>query len=40
MIGVRRLYVCLTRAVSSLVIVHAHPLPGPLLPERQQQRTS
>ena len=25
--GLRRLYVCLTRAVTSLVIVHAAPLP-------------
>jgi DNA helicase IV len=28
--GLRRLYVCLTRAVTSLVIVHATPLPEPL----------
>jgi DNA helicase IV len=28
--GLRRLYVCLTRAVTSLVIVHAGPLPEPL----------
>jgi len=28
--GLRRLYVCLTRAVTSLVIVHGAPLPGPL----------
>ncbi len=28
--GLRRLYVCLTRAVSSLVVVHADPLPAPL----------
>jgi DNA helicase IV len=28
--GLRRLYVCLTRAVTSLVIVHAEPLPGAL----------
>ena len=28
--GLRRLYVCLTRAVTSLVIVHAGPLPAPL----------
>ena len=28
--GLRRLYVCLTRAVTSLVVVHAHPLPGAL----------
>lgn len=27
LIGLRRLYVCLTRAVTSLVIVHAKPLP-------------
>ncbi len=25
--GLRRLYVCLTRAVTSLIIVHAEPLP-------------
>ena len=28
--GLRRLYVCLTRAVTSLVIVHAAPLPDAL----------
>ncbi len=28
--GLRRLYVCLTRAVTSLVVVHAKPLPAPL----------
>ncbi|GAA3711664.1 AAA family ATPase [Microlunatus aurantiacus] len=28
--GLRRLYVCLTRAVTSLVVVHAAPLPGAL----------
>ncbi|MEQ7128920.1 AAA family ATPase [Actinopolymorpha sp. B11F2] len=28
--GLRRLYVCLTRAVTSLQIVHAEPLPAPL----------
>ena len=28
--GLRRLYVCLTRAVTSLVVVHAEPLPGAL----------
>jgi len=28
--GLRRLYVCLTRAVSALCVVHARPLPGPL----------
>jgi DNA helicase IV len=28
--GLRRLYVCLTRAVTSLVVVHAAPLPAPL----------
>ncbi len=28
--GLRRLYVCLTRAVTSLVIVHAEPMPGEL----------
>jgi DNA helicase IV len=29
--GLRRLYVVLTRAVSELTVVHAEPLPGPLL---------
>ena len=28
--GLRRLYVCLTRAVTSLVVVHHHDLPGAL----------
>ena len=28
--GLRRLYVCLTRAVTSLVVVHAEPLPAEL----------
>ena len=28
--GLRRLYVCLTRAVTSLVVLHARPLPGAL----------
>jgi hypothetical protein len=28
--GLRRLYVCLTRAVTSLVIAHAQPLPAEL----------
>ena len=28
--GLRRLYVCLTRAVTSLVVLHAHPLPTEL----------
>ncbi len=28
--GLRRLYVCLTRAVTSLQVVHARPLPAPL----------
>ena len=28
--GLRRLYVCLTRAVTSLVIVHDQPLPEEL----------
>jgi len=28
--GLRRLYVCLTRAVTSLTVVHAEPLPEPL----------
>ena len=30
--GLRRLYVCLTRAVSSLVVVHAEALPDELVP--------
>ncbi len=30
--GLRRLYVCLTRAVSSLVVVHRDPLPAELAP--------
>jgi DNA helicase IV len=30
--GLRRLYVCLTRAVTSLVVVHAQPLPAELTP--------
>ncbi len=29
-VGVRRLYACLTRAVSSLSVVHTRPLPDPL----------
>jgi DNA helicase IV len=28
--GLNRLYVVLTRAVSRLTVLHAHPLPGPL----------
>jgi len=28
--GLRRLYVCLTRAVTSLVVLHAEPLPEEL----------
>jgi DNA helicase IV len=28
--GLRRLYVCLTRAVTSLTVIHAEPLPEPL----------
>ncbi len=28
--GLRRLYVCLTRAVTALAVVHAEPLPEPL----------
>ncbi len=31
--GLRRLYVCLTRAVTSLAVLHADPLPGWLLEE-------
>jgi hypothetical protein len=30
--GLRRLYVCLTRAVTSLAVVHAEPLPEELGP--------
>ena len=30
--GLRRLYVCLTRAVTSLVVLHGDPLPEPLRP--------
>ena len=30
--GLRRLYVCLTRAVTSLVIAHAEALPAELSP--------
>ena len=30
--GLRRLYVCLTRAVTSLTVLHSEPLPGPLQP--------
>lgn len=33
--GLRRLYVCLTRAVTSLQIVHAEPLPSELDPPEQ-----
>ncbi len=32
--GLRRLYVVLTRAVSSLTILHSEPLPGELLPSK------
>lgn len=32
--GLRRLYVCLTRAVSSLAVVHEQPLPGELNADR------
>jgi len=28
--GLRRLYVCLTRAVTSLIVVHVDPLPAEL----------
>jgi hypothetical protein len=31
--GLRRLYVCLTRAVTSLVVVHTAPLPSELAPD-------
>ena len=30
LIGLRRLYVCLTRAVTSLTVLHAEPLPAEL----------
>jgi hypothetical protein len=30
MTGLRRLYVCLTRAVTSLTVVHTKPLPSQL----------
>ena len=29
--GLRRLYVCLTRAVTSMVVLHAEPLPKELV---------
>ena len=29
-VGLRRLYVCLTRAVTALAVIHARPLPDPL----------
>jgi hypothetical protein len=32
MTGLRRLYVCLTRAVTSLTVIHADPLPTQLAP--------
>ena len=32
MTGLRRLYVCLTRAVTSLTVLHREPLPAPLRP--------
>lgn len=35
--GLRRLYVCLTRAVSGLTVVHAEPLPAPLTGQGQGQ---
>jgi ATP-dependent exoDNAse (exonuclease V) beta subunit len=31
--GLRRLYIALTRAVTQLWVVHARPLPDPLLSE-------
>ena len=31
--GLRRLYIALTRAVTHLCVVHARPLPDPLLTE-------
>ncbi len=33
--GLRRLYVCLTRAVTSLVVLHAEDLPEELTPRRE-----
>ena len=36
--GLRRLYVCLTRAVTSLVIVHPQPLPAALLRASEPER--
>ena len=45
--GLRRLYVCLTRAVTSLVVAHAEPLPAELgdsfsrlMPARRRLSTS
>ena len=36
--GLRRLYVCLTRAVTSLVVVHAEPLPTALAESSETRR--
>jgi DNA helicase IV len=36
-VGLRRLYVCLTRAVTSLVVVYSQPLPAPLSAKRHQR---
>jgi DNA helicase IV len=39
--GLRRLYVVLTRAVSSLTVVHSEPMPEPLAPanaDRQKDK--
>jgi DNA helicase IV len=38
--GLQRLYVALTRAVSRLTVVHADPLPGPLLGDDDDQRAA
>jgi len=39
MIGLRRLYVCLTRAVTSLTVLHSAPLPAPLGDESAPRRS-
>lgn len=36
--GLRRLYVVLTRAVSSLTVVHSEPMPEPLAPENADRQ--
>jgi DNA helicase IV len=40
LIGMRRLYVCLTRAVTSLLVLHSRELPEPLAPERAPARAA